>query len=188
MKILLLGLFVLIPTLASASVESALEICKTMPVEQRMACVNAITAAVSQQESPSKNDQRPATSSQHTSPWDQMLDYCHRLQDKGERDRCVRTIEQDQRNIEQSQVRAQQQEREAQYAQQQELARQQALGMALFGSGQALINGMNQGFNNMRIPPPQTYQPVPLPQYQSPQRNLNCTSYQSGNIVTTNCY
>jgi len=36
-----------------------------------------------------------------------------------------------------------------------EQARQQALGMALFGSGHALIQGMNQGFR-------------PLPPYRQP--------------------
>lgn len=33
-----------------------------------------------------------------------------------------------------------------------EMARQQALGMALFGSGAAMIQGMNQGFQNMQQP------------------------------------
>ena len=37
--------------------------------------------------------------------------------------------------------------------QQQELARIQANGLAAFGSGNALINGMNQGFQNMQIHP-----------------------------------
>ena len=36
---------------------------------------------------------------------------------------------------------------------QRELARQQATGMALFGSGNALINGMNQGLQNTQIHP-----------------------------------
>jgi hypothetical protein len=45
---------------------------------------------------------------------------------------------------------------------QRDLARQQANGLALFGSGNALINGMNQGFQNMQVhpyvlPPPQHY-------------------------------
>jgi hypothetical protein len=34
-----------------------------------------------------------------------------------------------------------------------DLARQQAAGMALFGSGNALINGMNQGFQHMQVHP-----------------------------------
>ena len=34
-----------------------------------------------------------------------------------------------------------------------EQSRQQANGLALFGTGNALVNGMNQGFNNMRLPP-----------------------------------
>lgn len=33
-----------------------------------------------------------------------------------------------------------------------EQARIQANGMALFGAGNALINGMNQGFQNMQLP------------------------------------
>ncbi len=36
---------------------------------------------------------------------------------------------------------------------QRDLARQQALGMAAFGSGNALINGMNQGFRQMQVQP-----------------------------------
>ena len=45
---------------------------------------------------------------------------------------------------------------------QRDLARQQANGMALFGSGNALINGMNQGMQHTQIhpyvlPPPQHY-------------------------------
>lgn len=43
---------------------------------------------------------------------------------------------------------------------QRDLARQQAAGMALFGTGNALVNGMNQGMQQMQIhpyvlPPPQ---------------------------------
>ena len=34
-----------------------------------------------------------------------------------------------------------------------DLARQQAAGMALFGSGNALINGMNQGLRQMQVHP-----------------------------------
>ncbi len=36
---------------------------------------------------------------------------------------------------------------------QRDLARQQAAGMAAFGSGNALINGMNQGFRQMQVQP-----------------------------------
>ena len=36
---------------------------------------------------------------------------------------------------------------------QRDLSRQQALGMAAFGSGNALINGMNQGFRQMQVHP-----------------------------------
>jgi hypothetical protein len=60
---------------------------------------------------------------------------------------------------ERQQEQARQADREAQV----EAARQQALGMAAFGSGNALINGMNQGMQNMQVhpyvlPPAQNYQ------------------------------
>ncbi len=47
---------------------------------------------------------------------------------------------------------------------QRDLARQQALGMAAFGSGNALVNGMNQGFRQMQVHP---YVLPPAPQYQT---------------------
>ncbi len=47
---------------------------------------------------------------------------------------------------------------------QRDLARQQALGMAAFGSGNALVNGMNQGFRQMQVHP---YMLPPAPQYQT---------------------
>jgi hypothetical protein len=47
---------------------------------------------------------------------------------------------------------------------QRDLARQQALGMAAFGSGNALINGMNQGFRQMQVHP---YMQPPAQQYQT---------------------
>lgn len=36
---------------------------------------------------------------------------------------------------------------------QREIAEKQALGLALFGSGPAIIGGMNQGFQNMQVKP-----------------------------------
>lgn len=55
-----------------------------------------------------------------------------------------------------SQMRAQsmaEQARMEQRQQERELAREQSRGLALFGSGNALIQGMNQGFQGMRLPP-----------------------------------
>jgi hypothetical protein len=39
----------------------------------------------------------------------------------------------------------------------------QANGMALFGSGYGMINGINQGFRQMPTPPPVTFQPMAMP-------------------------
>jgi len=68
--------------------------------------------------------------------------------------------------------RAQQAEREWQAQQneanrqaQVEAARQQALGMALFGSGPALIQGMNQGMQQMQVKPMPPMQLSPPVQY-----------------------
>jgi hypothetical protein len=68
----------------------------------------------------------------------------------------------EQRAIQQQQLEAQQRQIDAQLAMQQQMidaqleqqARIQANGMALFGAGNALINGMNQNLNNMRLPMP----------------------------------
>jgi hypothetical protein len=44
------------------------------------------------------------------------------------------------------------------------LAQEQTRGMALFGAGNAMINGINQGFNNMRQTPyVQQFQPIAQP-------------------------
>ncbi len=66
------------------------------------------------------------------------------------------TIKQQQAIIQQQQAVIQQQ-MEHQMA----LAQEQTRGMALFGAGNALINGMNQGFNNMRVAPPVPMQIAP---------------------------
>lgn len=46
-----------------------------------------------------------------------------------------------------------------------EAARQQALGLALFGSGPALIQGMNQGFQQMQVKPMPPMQIAPPVRY-----------------------
>jgi hypothetical protein len=56
------------------------------------------------------------------------------------------------------------QDRERDRQAQVEAARLQALGLAAFGSGNALINGMNQGMQNMQS------HPYVLPMPQAPQR------------------
>lgn len=43
-----------------------------------------------------------------------------------------------------------------------EVARQQALGLALFGTGPAMINGMNQGMQQMQIHPYVLPPPPPI--------------------------
>jgi hypothetical protein len=61
--------------------------------------------------------------------------------------------------------------------------------MALFGSGQALINGMNQGFQNMRLPmspAPLAVQPLmPLNPVRPP---IRCFSSNPGAMQSTTCY
>jgi hypothetical protein len=74
---------------------------------------------------------------------------------------CIQSFLSEQQNATQAQ-------QERWFAQQRsmqlEQARIQANGMALFGAGNALINGMNQGFHQMQQP----Y--VNTPQFQYPQR------------------
>jgi hypothetical protein len=68
-------------------------------------------------------------------------------------------IKQQQAIIQQQQAMLQQQ-----MDHQMALAQEQTRGMALFGAGNAMINGMNQGFNNMRVQPaPIPFQPMALP-------------------------
>jgi hypothetical protein len=43
------------------------------------------------------------------------------------------------------------------------LAEEQTRGMALFGAGNAMINGINQGFRPMPTPPPMVFQPMAMP-------------------------
>lgn len=75
---------------------------------------------------------------------------------------------------------------ERQIAAQQAIAREQSRGMALFGSGPALINGMNQGFQNMRLPisPPPTFVPIQPNPVRSP---ITCYSSNPGPMQSTTC-
>lgn len=43
------------------------------------------------------------------------------------------------------------------------LAQEQTRGMALFGAGNAMINGFNQGFRPMPTPPSMVLQPMAMP-------------------------
>ena len=86
---------------------------------------------------------------------DSIISYCLTTADP---QRCLSSFLADERaHNDQLQREAQQR----QIAAQLEQARIQANGMALFGAGNALINGMNQGFQNMQQPyvntPPSTY-------------------------------
>jgi hypothetical protein len=46
---------------------------------------------------------------------------------------------------------------------QMEMAQEQTRGMALFGSGFGMINGINQAFRPMPTPPPVVFQPMAIP-------------------------
>jgi hypothetical protein len=80
-----------------------------------------------------------------------QADWCRLLETPADQFACAeRTAQLDQAR----------QERERDRQAMMEAARQQANGLALFGSGNALINGMNQGFQQMQskpyyLPPPQ---------------------------------
>ena len=76
---------------------------------------------------------------------------------------------------------------ERQIAAQQAIAREQSRGMALFGSGPALINGMNQGFQNMRLPisPPPAFVPIQPAPVRAP---IRCYSSNPGAMQSTTCY
>src|SRR5688572_9250032 len=67
-------------------------------------------------------------------------------------------IKQQQASIQQQQAMLQQQ-LDFQIA----LAQEQTRGMALFGAGNAMINGMNQAFRPIQPPRPQVVQPIPMP-------------------------
>jgi len=71
------------------------------------------------------------------------------------RAQCIQNLSQRQAVLEQSQLQS---------ASQIEAARMQANGLAAFGSGRALINGMNQGFRMMEVHPYvlPPVQPIPV--------------------------
>jgi hypothetical protein len=75
-----------------------------------------------------------------------ILAYCNAQPDPRE---CIRGFIDQQFE---AQKAAQEQWNQRQSAIQLEQARMQANGMALFGAGNALINGMNQGFQHMQQP------------------------------------
>lgn len=69
---------------------------------------------------------------------------------------CLQAVSTD---VEQRKLDAQR-EQQQQYLQTQlEQARIQANGMAAFGAGNAMINGMNRGLQNMQLPPPPIQHP-----------------------------
>jgi len=73
---------------------------------------------------------------------DAILDYCLSTKDPKA---CIQEVQA-------GQERHQRELQRDAYAAQLEQARLQANGLALFGSGAAMINGMNQGFQNMQQP------------------------------------
>ena len=74
---------------------------------------------------------------------DPLIEYCFTTPDPKT---CLQTVMHD---VEQRRMEsAQQQQLDAQ----REQARLQMQGMALFGAGNAMIHGMNQGFQNMQQP------------------------------------
>ena len=75
-----------------------------------------------------------------------LIDYCLTTADPRS---CLASLLADQQA---SQQRFQRDMQAAQLQNQLEQARIQANGMALFGAGNALINGTNQGFQNMQQP------------------------------------
>lgn len=83
---------------------------------------------------------------------DRIIDYCLTTANPT---RCIQTFLSEERQ-------AQRDEAILQYQAQVNAARAQAEGLMLFGTGPALIQGMNQGFQNMQIHP-LPIQPLPPP-------------------------
>lgn len=106
---------------------------------------------------------------------DPLVDYCLTTKDPT---RCLQEVT----KWKQEYADSYQRDLAAQRQHEMNVARQQATGFALFGSGPALINGMNQGFQNMQVHP--YYLPPPAPSSQM----RNCTSQQVGHQIYTNCY
>lgn len=91
---------------------------------------------------------------------------------RGREARAQREEMRDQARVIAEERAAQRAAQERQYQQQMELLQEQSRGMALFGAGNAMINGMNQGLQNMQLPPP-SVQFAPaynIPQTTHPQR------------------
>jgi hypothetical protein len=88
---------------------------------------------------------------------DSLIDYCLTTPDPRA---CLKSVSAD---VQASRENFQRDLQQRQYDTELEQARIQANGMALFGSGHALIQGMNQGFQNMQQPyistPPIQYPP-----------------------------
>ena len=87
---------------------------------------------------------------------DSLIDYCLTT---AQPKQCLVDV---QRELAQQDLERQQAQWNQQAQLQRDLARQQAAGMAAFGSGNALINGMNQGMRQMQVhpyllPPAQNY-------------------------------
>jgi hypothetical protein len=93
-----------------------------------------------------------------------------------------------QRDIQQRQIDAQLAMQQRMIDAQLEQARLQANGMALFGTGQALINGMNQGFQNMQQPRYTPFPFVPIAPMNPVQPTIRCYSTNPGAMQTTTCY
>ncbi len=87
---------------------------------------------------------------------DSLIDYCLTTADPKA---CLHSVSTD---LEQGRLDAQREMQQRQLEAQLEAAQIQANGLALFGSGPALIQGMNQGFQQMQLP----Y--VSTPQFQYP--------------------
>ncbi len=83
---------------------------------------------------------------------DSLIDYCLSTANPKA---CVHDMLQEERQAFQDR-QAEQRQHEL------DLARQQALGFALFGSGPAALNGMNQGFQSMQMKPIQVAPPQPI--------------------------
>ena len=73
------------------------------------------------------------------------------------------------------------------YDNQLEQARIQANGMALFGSGQALINGMNQGFQNMQQPRYDSQPFVPVVPINPVRPTVQCYATNPGAMQSVIC-
>ena len=80
---------------------------------------------------------------------DKTIDYCFTMQDPK---LCMKTFLLMERNLQAEGQRERERQLEAQREAQLEQARTQANDKALFGAGNALINGMNQGLQNMQLP------------------------------------